>query len=109
MHKRIRELRKQKGLSQKEFAKVINLSQNHVSSLEKGTRTITDRTIEDICREFNVNKQWLLTGIGDLFVDELEKYDIKDQDVKEFAKMFLELDEETQQHITALMKKALGK
>ena len=36
--------------------------------METGTRNITDRTIQLICNEFNVNEHWLRTGEGDMFV-----------------------------------------
>ena len=42
----------------------INLSQTHISSLENGTREVTNRIISDICREFNVDEHWLRTGEG---------------------------------------------
>lgn len=106
---RIKQLRKLKGLSQKEFGKSINLSQNHISSIEKGIRTITKRSIDDICRIYNVNPNWLLSGRGDIFVNELDKFNVEDKDIKEFAEMFLQLDEETQDLISKLMKKALNK
>lgn len=55
-------------LNQIEFGKKIQLNSNSiVSQLEKGTRNITDRTINDICREFNINEEWLRNGTGEIF------------------------------------------
>ena len=109
LNERIKELRKLKNLSQKEFGYSINLSQNHISSLEKGVRDITERTLSDICNVYNVNKEWLLEGKGEIFRDVLSNYDIKDNEVEEFVRMFLELDNETKKYITGLMKKTLKK
>lgn len=67
MNKRIEELIKTLGLRQVEFAKRLNLSQPFVSALCSGAKIPSERTICDICREFNVNEAWLRTGEGDMF------------------------------------------
>lgn len=64
---RILYLRKSKNLSQADFAKAINLSQNFVWMVEKGQREPSDRTISDICRVFGVDPVWLRTGAGEPF------------------------------------------
>lgn len=67
MNNRIRELRKKVlNKSQKEFAERLGLSENFIWQIEKGEREPSDRTITAICREFNVNKDWLLTGKGEM-------------------------------------------
>ena len=67
MKERLKQLRKVLGLNQKEFAEPLNVSHAAVSSYEKGIRSLTDRTISDICRVYNVNETWLRTGIGEMF------------------------------------------
>lgn len=64
---RLKELRKALNLNQTEFAKRINRSQGVFSQYEIGVRELNDRTITDICREFNVNEGWLRTGEGVMF------------------------------------------
>lgn len=49
------------------FASVINLSQPFLSQICAGDRLPSDRTIADICREFGVDRNWLVDGIGDPF------------------------------------------
>lgn len=66
MRKRLIELRKSTGLSQKNFAAKLNMSQTGYASLETGANNLTDRTIADICREFNINEEWLRTGDGEM-------------------------------------------
>lgn len=56
------------GLTKTAFAKQINLSQPHISKMALGESVPSDRTISDICREFNVNETWLRTGNGDMFI-----------------------------------------
>lgn len=63
---RILKIRKDNGLTQDAFAKKLNLSKNFVWMLENGERVPSDRTISDICREFEINDEWLRTGKGDM-------------------------------------------
>lgn len=55
------------GLTKTAFAQKINLSQPHMSKIALGHSAPTDRTIADICREFNVNETWIRTGKGKMF------------------------------------------
>lgn len=68
MNTRIKEVRKSLNLTLKNFAKNLNLSESHLSNLEKGRGKITARNIEDICYTYNVNKEWLENGSGEMFV-----------------------------------------
>ena len=45
-------------LNQDEFSKKIGISRSNVANIEVGRINITDRTISDICREFNINEKW---------------------------------------------------
>lgn len=50
------------------FAKRLNVSQPFISQVCSGSSSPSDRTISDICREFNVDENWLRTGKGEPFV-----------------------------------------
>ena len=67
LSKRISTLIESLGLKKTAFADKINVSQAFVSQLCAGTKQPSDRTIADICREFNVNEEWLRTGQGEMF------------------------------------------
>ena len=67
INNRIKEVRQYKGLTQSQFSEVIGLSRNYIALIEIGERVPSDRTISDICREFNVNEEWLRTGEGEMF------------------------------------------
>lgn len=68
MNERLKAIRKALNLKQDDIGDKIRFSRSHVSSLENGTRELTDRIINDICREFNVNEDWLRYGTGEMFV-----------------------------------------
>ncbi|MDY6228367.1 MAG: helix-turn-helix transcriptional regulator [Clostridium sp.] len=63
---RIKFIRTSKKLSQDEFGKAINLSRSQIAGYETGAKNITDRAINDICREFRINEEWLRKGTGEI-------------------------------------------
>lgn len=67
MRERIAFIRKTLKINQDDFAKKIGLTKNYISLVETGGRIPSERTIIDICREFNVNEYWLRTGDGEMF------------------------------------------
>lgn len=67
MYKRLIKLRKELNLTQADFGLKINLTRSSIANIETGQRGLTDRTISDICRVFNVNEEWLRTGDGPMF------------------------------------------
>lgn len=68
MQDRLKLIRTDKNMSQDEFGKAIGISRSQIGCYENGIREITERSINDICREFNVNKDWLLSGEGAMYI-----------------------------------------
>ncbi len=68
MNKRIKELRSILGLTQEEFGKKIGLTRSAISYLESGRSKLTEKTLFLICVTFNVNKEWLKHGTGNMFI-----------------------------------------
>lgn len=70
MKDRIKRIRKKLDLTQQEFADRLGIKRGGVANYEIGRNEPTDAVISLICREFNVDEQWLRTGIGDhIFID----------------------------------------
>lgn len=61
-----------------EFARRLSVTAAYAGQLYSGQRTPSDRTIMDICREFNVNEVWLREGIGPMFVERSRRDDLFD-------------------------------
>lgn len=84
---RIKELRKQKGLTLSEFGDRLGVTKVTISRLENGVNKVTTQMRAAICREYNVSEEWLLTGEGEMFKpiasDEVEalvqKYSLDDK------------------------------
>lgn len=95
---RVKELRKQVNLTQQAFADRLNLKRNTVGSYEVNVVEPSDRTISDICREFNVNETWLRTGEGEMLnqITRSEKItsfltEITEDDGDDFKRRFVEM------------------
>ena len=68
MNERIKKLRKSLELTQQGFADRIKTSRNNIAGYEAGTRAPSEAVVSLICREFNVNENWLRTGEGEMFI-----------------------------------------
>lgn len=67
INERFKVLRKTLKLTQEELGLRLNMSKSNISRIEKGKNSVTDRIINDLCREFNVNEHWLREGSGEMF------------------------------------------
>ena len=93
INKRIRQAFEALNIKQVEFAKRIGVSQAFVSKMfkENSDKKPSDRTVNDICRVFRINKNWVYSGKGEMFepesdlfqtlTDELENLDDLDKKI----------------------------
>ena len=67
---------KDSKLTKTAFSEKLNVSQAFISQLCSGAKMPSDRTIADICREFNISELWLRTGEGEPHIqrDEDEEF-----------------------------------
>lgn len=56
----------QLNLSGYQIQKDIGISQGTITSYRKGLSQPREKTIDDFCRRYGINKQWILTGDGDM-------------------------------------------
>ena len=68
MNNRIKFLRKSLNLTHQEFADKLIIKRGAVSNYESGRNQPIDAVISLICREFNVNENWLRSGEGEMFL-----------------------------------------
>lgn len=72
MNGRLKKLRKELGLTQREFGERIGVKPNTIATYEIGRNQPIDAVVSLICREFGVNETWLRTGAGEMFQPEPE-------------------------------------
>lgn len=69
MGERVKELRTALGLSGEKFGEKIGVKRSAISDIERGRNNLSEQNILAICREFNVNEDWLRYGTGEMFKD----------------------------------------
>lgn len=116
MKDRIRKIRKLLNLTQQEFAKNIGSTQNVLANYEIGRRNPSNSVINNICKTFNVNEEWLRTGMGEIFKptsqSELnalaEKYQLS-KEATILIEKFIKLKREQQDAIIEFVKETASK
>ena len=73
---RVKEVRKAQDMTLEEFGKRLSVTKVTMSNIERGNRSLTERMLKDICREFNINEKWLKTGEGDMTRKRTEEEEI---------------------------------
>lgn len=66
-NQRIKKLRKELDITQQEFAERIGVSRANIGKYETGISEPSAAVLSLICREFDVNEEWLRTGEGEMF------------------------------------------
>lgn len=85
---RVKEVRKSLNLTLEKFGKKLGVGKTAISNIEKGNRNLTEQMALAICREYNVNYDYLIYGDVEMFdnlpetiMDELcAQYDLDDLD-----------------------------
>lgn len=110
---RVKLLRETLGMSQEDFGNKLSLQRSAISLMERKQRNVTDRTVRDICREFNVDYIWLTTGKGEMFAGEEVEFarlvdrvmDSEDEFVRSFFKTFASLSAEQWELLKEIARK----
>lgn len=66
---RIREVRKELKLTLEKFGDKLGVGKGAISAIENETRNLTEQMAKSICREYNVNYDWLMYEEGEMFSD----------------------------------------
>ena len=64
---RIKTLRQTLGMSQTDFGRKIGVTRSVLSNLDLGITTLQDPLLSLVCSVFNVRREWLETGSGEMF------------------------------------------
>lgn len=101
MNERIKELRKALGLTLEKFGERLGVSRAAMSNIENGNRNVTDQMFKSICREFNVNPEWLRDGEGEMYTAQT-----RNQEIIEFANQIMADEDESfrKRFVSALAK-----
>ena len=97
---RIGKIIESEGIKKVRFAEKLKIDQSYVTQLVNGKRNPSDRTIADICREFNVSEVWLRTGEGQMRINLPED--------AEFDLIMTEIQESQDDTIKAILRAYWG-
>lgn len=70
---RLKEIRKEKRMTQTEFGEKLSVTKQAIASAECGNNNPSIDTINKLIVEFNVNANWLIAGIGEPFLENKEE------------------------------------
>ena len=70
MKNRLKALRKALNLKQRDVAERLGVSVGLVGSWESGSNKPGEGSIYKLCHEYNVRREWLETGVGEMFEPE---------------------------------------
>lgn len=113
---RVKEIRKTLDLTMEKFGEKLGVGKTAISNIESGNRNLTEQMSKAICREYNVNYDYLMYGEGEMFddlphtiVDELcTQYELNDFD-KALVEMYVSLPAESRERIKEYMKQLVKK
>ena len=112
INERVREVRKSQKLTLEVFSSRIGVGKTAISKIENGRGGVTEQTKKSICREFNVNHDWLEYGDGEMYLD-LPKSILGDlcsvygcdEDDQKLIETYLECDPDVRAAIKLYIKK----
>ena len=104
MNERVKQLRKALDLTMEKFGEKIGVKKSAISLIESGRNSLTEQMIKAICREFDVDEEWLRNGTGSMFIERTRDEEIAkfigtiqsvddDSFMKKFISMLAKLDE----------------
>ncbi|MCM1159345.1 MAG: helix-turn-helix transcriptional regulator [Bacteroidales bacterium] len=74
INERVKKLRKTLDLTLEKFGEPLGVGKNAISRIETSKSKVTEQMFLAICREYNVNSDWLRTGEGAMFSEDEEEY-----------------------------------
>lgn len=99
---RVKKVRDKAQLTMEQFGERLgNVSKSTISNIENDNRNLTDHMLKSICREFDVNVDWLRTGTGEMFKERLPQ-----DEVASYVEDLLESDENPFYEVIIGMMKA---
>ena len=115
INERLKYFRKEiKRMNQKEFAKILGVTQSGISYMEQNGSTIADSSIKSICSVCNINEEWLRNGTEPMYIqpatfslDDFAKSKGATPLELEILKTYFELDPEIRKAAMAFFKKKL--
>ena len=113
---RIEQLVKKLEMSNAEFARRIGVTRSSVSLWISGQNIPSETSLREICRQFNVDYNWIKFGQSEMFLKTAEsfskamqsKFELSDTETL-FISTFLESDKQTRNALISFTQQFLNK
>ena len=90
MNERVKQLRKTLDLTMEKFGDRLGVKKNSISQIESGKNSLTEQMIKAICREFDVDEEWLRNGTGSMFIERT-----RDEEIAKFIGTIQSVDDDS--------------
>ena len=106
--KRLKTLRETLGITQKELARTLGVSEMTIRRYEANKFQPDAEVLSKLAKAYNINLHWLLTGEGEMFIKREHKTPTeKASIVPELASFLALLPEEQQKQLASIFKEFL--
>ena len=115
---RIKEIRQDNNLSQKAFGELLGVSRDVITNIEYGRVKPKQLLLNHMCKVFNINKEWLIDGTGEMYIVPLNtikqakiiaELNTNRQDLHELIEKILLLNDDNQDLIKVIIDTLLSK
>lgn len=111
---RVLKIRKALDLTMEQFGDKLGVQKSAISKIEKDKVNLSDQMIKSICREYNVNYDYLVHGEGEMFddlpetlLDELCLQHNLDELDRSILELYLEMPEDIRSYIKQAIRKKI--
>lgn len=119
INERVALVREDSGLSMEKFGNRIGITRSSIHMIENGTNNPSRQTIDLICREFRISRDWMETGEGEMKLLDIDEETAlfnelsntstaSAQAIRMAIKYYFHLDAEGRKIIDGLVESLLG-
>lgn len=108
---RIKAIRKEFGMTLVQFGERLGVTNAAISMVENGKNSVSEQLRKAICREFDINENWLRTGEGEMKSETDDEYmklcvdiSLNDEDTKKAFVAFCKMPEEKRKTVWETLK-----
>ena len=109
MKERLKELRKALGLKQREVAERLGVNIGLIGQWESGAKPVGKARIYQLCKEYNVRREWLETGEGEMFEPEKQPRSADEILAEAAEALFNELSPRGQEAVLKALRERVAK
>lgn len=96
--------RKEKGLSQQEFADIIGVSRGYIGDIERNRSDPSSNFLTLLASRLNISADWVLTGEGEIYRNNQRLNPISERRAQAIVELYEALSEDQQKEILAAVE-----